>query len=122
MLKVRRPKMKSVLAFALYDPEVMYRDGVDAGVANMITMTIAPAIPANMKPYRRIDARAAEALVFASRHAIGFDQTFRGLRVRSPLLSLSFCSAQLRSVTVDCAMRRSSMIDGITSRKLSVNI
>src|SRR5687767_15035057 len=87
-----------------------------------ITRRMAAASPRAMKPYRIIDALAAEAFVFASRQAIGFIQTTRGLRVVSPVLILSFCRAHDFHDVVDCASRRSTTIDGSTSSALRKNM
>ena len=83
---------------------------------------MAAAIPAVMKPYRKMIARLADALVLASRQAIGLLQTRRGLRVLSPLIRCSFSSRRPRQEVFDCASRRSMKIDGITSTRLSTNM
>ena len=88
----------------------------------MTAMQSAPTMPAMMNAHRKNEARAAEALVLASRQAIGLFQTLRGLRVRSPLMMCIFCSTQPCSVVVDCASRRRKMIDGKTRRNVRVNV
>ena len=75
-----------------------------------------------MNPDRRTVARAADALVRASRQAMGLCHTKRGLRVRSPLLMCSFSSTQVFSVPVDCASFRSRRIDGRIIAKLRKNM
>ena len=69
-----------------------------------------------------MEARAAEALVFASRQAIGLVHTPRGLRVLLPLLMRSFCNTQVLIVPVDWASRRSNAMDGTTRTKLKKNM
>ena len=69
-----------------------------------------------------IEALAAEALVLASRQAMGLAHTRRGLRVRSPLDRPNFSSSHVRIPTVLCAMRRNRKTDGMTSTTLSVSI
>ena len=75
-----------------------------------------------MKQYRNADERMAEPLVLASRQATGFCQTVRGLRVLSPNPLRIFVKIQVSGVVVVCAIRRSTTIDGMTSRKLSRNM
>src|SRR5450432_545056 len=90
--------------------------------AYITTSTIAPTTPAMMNAHRKNEARAAEALVFASRQAIGFDHTTRGFFVRSPLLIFSFSSTHVCKVVDDCAIRRRKIIDGTISTKLRKNM
>ena len=68
------------------------------------------------------EARAAEALVLASRHAIGLLHTLRGLRVRSPVLSFIFVKIQVLNGMFVWAIHRSRMMLGITSTKLRTNM
>src|SRR4051794_8332800 len=100
----------------------MYFAGIASFVEYITTITIEPTMPAMMNVHRRNVALAAEALVLASRHAMGLNQTDRGLRVRSPLMMCSFCSTQLRSDVVDCASRRSSRIEGTTRTRLRTSV
>ena len=73
-------------------------------------------------PSGRTEARAAEALVLASRQAIGLFQTVRGLRVCSPLPMCSLVKIQERIVPVDCASRRSRITLGVISSRLRTNM
>ena len=75
-----------------------------------------------MNPYRSSVARAADALVLASRQAMGLPQTVRGFLVLSPVESLSRWRMSVLMEVVDCAIRRMSRMDGRTITRLRKNM
>src|SRR4051812_32577606 len=98
---------------------------VEAGVRtcmNRTNMTNATTRPTAMNPYRRTVALAADALVLASRQAIGLVHTPRGLRVLSPVEIFSFWRTSVLSDVVDWAIRRSRMMLGVTIRNVIRNM